>query len=202
MIIVLQNQAFAIAESQIEYNAVLTDLRAKRDNLDGAIAALEAALGLQVSMAAPGAPGGSSTNTDLGPGAFLGMTIVEAVAKLLVARRRALRTEEIVTELRNGGIAFSSESPINTVGSVLNRDFKNGGEIVSVGRGTWGLAEWHPRLRKKRPRNGSAPTLDEIVDAAVDESAESVGLKPTEPEQKNEKPKAKTLDELDDDIPF
>jgi len=37
-----------MADSQIDYSVVLADLKAKRDQLDAAIAAIEAMLGLQV----------------------------------------------------------------------------------------------------------------------------------------------------------
>lgn len=211
---------------QIDYAVVLADLKDKRERLDAAIAGIEAMLGLQAAgVAASSGAGNGTTGAELGPGAFLGMTIVDAVVKLLAARRKALRTEEIVSEIKRGGIAFSTETPVNTVGSILNRDFKNGGEIVSVGRGQWGLAEWHPRLRKKRPED---KTLRETITDAVDDSAAQAadtavivnlvddlmgkGTK-TEPEPNPPEPdkppiksiqttSKKPIDDFDDDIPF
>lgn len=186
---------------QIDYGAVLADLKAKRDRLDAAIAGIEAMLGLHATLTSSSTITANLTvGNELGPGAFLGMKIVDATVKLLTTRRQALRTDEIVSELKRGGIAFSTDSPINTVGSVLNREFKGGGEIVSVGRGQWALAEWHPRLRKR-------PPIGKIVDAAVDQTAEDMGLKvpPSEPAPEPDvapRAKSKSVDDFDDDIPF
>jgi hypothetical protein len=140
----------------VDYNAVLADLRAKRATLDAAIAGIEAMLGLRASTGidsaadAPQSPANGNNGT-LGPGAFLGLTIVEAAKKLLGHERRNMKTEEILYALTQGGLVLKGESPINVVGSVLNRNFGAGGDIVKVSRGVWGLASWHPRLRKKAP---------------------------------------------------
>lgn len=151
----------------IDYELVLKDLREKRDKIDAAIAGIEAMLGVRGLPAnAPAQTATISTFDPLGPGAFLGMTIADATVLLLKARRANLKTEEIVTALKAGGIAMTSASPLNTVGSVLNREWSNGGDIVRVDRGVWGLAEWHPRLRKRK--NGQQQ-LD--ADAMVEELA-------------------------------
>jgi DNA-directed RNA polymerase delta subunit len=210
----MKNQEFAMADSDIDYAVVLADLKAKRDRLNAAIAGIETMLGLQSVITASATVTGTLSNAgELGPGAFLGMTIVEATAKLLSVRRQPLRTEEIVNELRRGGITFSTDTPVNTVGSVLHRDFSKGGEIVSIGRGQWSLAEWHPRVKKKKSQ--SPQSLNEAVDDAVDEAAVEMDLKtaPEEASQSDEavqndaesdrapvKPKASSS--LDDDIPF
>ncbi len=39
---------------------------------------------------------------------------------------------------------MSSADPINTLGAVLTRRFKETGDIVRVDRGTWALKEWYP----------------------------------------------------------
>jgi len=143
------------SDANIDYNAVLADLKAQRDKIDAAIAGIETLLGARALSTQPASNG---INNDMGPGAFLGMSIVDATKKLLKARRQQLRTEDILKALQDGGLAFKSENPINTVGSVLNRDWNSGGDIVRVARGVWGLAEWHPRLRK---RSGDSKTPDE-----------------------------------------
>ena len=135
------------SDTNIDYNAVLADLKAQREKLDAAISGIETMLGMRILTSQ--ASNGGSQNTDLGPGAFLGKSIVDATKIFLKSRRQKQRTEEIVRALQDGGIAFKSENPINTVGSVLNRDWNSGGDIVRVDRGVWGLAEWHPRLRKR-----------------------------------------------------
>ena len=202
-----------MADSQIDYASVLADLKARRDRLDATIAGIEEVLGLQATMSASANINASlSSGGDLGPGAFLGMSIVEATVKLLKARRQQHRTEEIVSALKQGGLAFKADSnPANTVGSILNRDFTNGGELVRISRGVWGLAEWHPRLRRRRPQNGVAtddatdPDVINIMTPPEEpiESAEPI-VKVEPPEidgEKKPRPKLTTTD-FDDDIPF
>jgi hypothetical protein len=148
----------------VDYNAVLADLRAKRDKLDAAIAGIETMLGIRGLAEQAQKPEGESGNgggNGLGPGAFLGMTIVDAARKFLSVTRRNQRTEEILRALKDGGMVLTSADPINTVGSVLNRNYSQGGEIVRVERGVWGLAEWHPRLRK---RGKATPSAEEMLE--------------------------------------
>lgn len=133
----------------VDYGAVLADLKAKRDKLDAAIAGIETMLDIRELSGETTAGKSGNAKNELGPGAFLGLTVVDATTKLLKALRQQQRTEDIVSALKQGGIAFTSENPINTVGSILNRNWSAGGDIVRVARGVWGLAEWHPRLRKK-----------------------------------------------------
>jgi hypothetical protein len=40
---------------------------------------------------------------------------------------------------------------------VLNRRFLQVGDIVRVGRGTWGLKEWYPNRSFKAPSKGDEP---------------------------------------------
>jgi len=42
------------------------------------------------------------------------------------------------------------EMPKNTVGSVLNRPFHSGSEIMRISRGMWGLQESYPNQRFAR----------------------------------------------------
>jgi hypothetical protein len=105
------------------------------------------------------------------------MTIVDATMKFLRTTRQNQKTEDILSALKRGGLAFSSSNPINTVGSVLARNWETKGDIVRVERGLWGLGEWHPRLRKKQPlRQNSTTDLNELVDDAVDEAAEEISI--------------------------
>lgn len=135
------------------YEAVLTDLKAKRDQLDQAIAAIESLRG----GGAPGTMPPVSQSVADGPNPFLGMTIVDAAKKLLAARRKPLRNPEIAAAFEEGGLALQSREPANTVGSVLTRRFNEVGDIVKVDRGTWGLAEWYPgRNFKKKAKPGSS----------------------------------------------
>lgn len=176
-----------MSTDQIDYEAVLADLRAKRDKLDAAIAGIETMFGIRgLSASADAASQGSgkpSNGGDLGPGAFLGMTIVDATVKFLRATRRNQKTEDILNALKDGGLAFSSGNPINTVGSVLARNWETKGDVVRVERGLWGLGEWHPRLRKKAQRPAGGSDLNELVNDAVDSAADELTSSPTGPEQ-------------------
>ena len=143
------------AESKVSdpYETVLADLRAKRDQIDQTILAIEsfrsgAATGT-VKASATAAGAGSSSAAE-GPGAFLGMTIVDATKVLLEARRQPLKNPEIAAALKAGGLHLNSADPVNTIGAVITRRFNDVGDIVKLGRGTWGLKEWYPNRSFKK----------------------------------------------------
>lgn len=143
-------------DQQNPYDAVISDLRAKRDQIDQAIKLLEM-LGEGISIPQPGAHvaasllgGASAKETEISPGTFHGMNIEPAVKKLLQIRKRTMGAQEIVTDLRAGGLHLQSEIPANTITSVLTRSFNAGGDIVRVSRGQWGLGEWYPNQRFRR----------------------------------------------------
>lgn len=146
-------------DTNIDYPAVLADLRAKREKLDAAIAGLETMLGLK-SMEIGQQAGVTANGNALAEGAFLGMSIVDATKNYLRAVKKPQRNEEIHAALKRGGLLFTSKEPINTIGSVLNRDWTNGGDIVRVSRGVWGLADWNPRLRRKAGEPAPEDTTD------------------------------------------
>jgi hypothetical protein len=139
------------------YAIVLADLRAKREQIDQAIQAIES-----VRMGGiPGQQNGQipgpapSTSMPLEPGAFHGLSIAEAAIKLLSVRKRQLSNGEILAEFRSGSFHMSSADPINTIGAVLTRRFKETGDIVRVGKGTWGLKEWYPGRTFSKNAKGS-----------------------------------------------
>lgn len=152
------------------FEATLADLRAKREQIDQAIQALEA---LRLSFGTPsGRPRGPEAFPSEGPGAYLGMTIPEAAMKLLAAQRRAMGNVEIAKLLKEGGLAMQSVDPVNTIGAVLSRRAQDKGDIVKVGRGTWGLRVWYPnRNFAKKPPKGD--------EAAEEEGADTRTVAPT-----------------------
>lgn len=152
------------------YEAVLNDLRAKRAQIDQAIQVIESVrAGVAFTgIAATVSQNGTPDSLVDGPGAFLGMTITDAAKKLMAARKRTMGNVELVAAFKAGGLAMQSADPVNTVGSVLTRRFNTVGDIVRVGRGTWGLAEWYPNrnFKKKGAKAGS------IAEAAAEANAE------------------------------
>ena len=139
------------------YEAVLADLKAKRAQIDQAIAIIEAVRAPMPGVAGLAAPA-PEVIVGEGPGWLLGMTIPEAAKKLLATRRQQMKNSEIVTAFRAGGLVMNSADPVNTVNSVLTRRFTNEGDIVRVGRGLWGLKEWYPgrSFKKEKGENGDA----------------------------------------------
>jgi HB1, ASXL, restriction endonuclease HTH domain len=148
------------------YAAALAELRVQRDKIDAAIAAMEALM----AGAPAGAGGSTPVVTAEGPSAFLGMSIPEAAKKLLATRRQPMKNPDIAAAFKAGGLHLNSKDPVNTIGAVLSRRADDIGDIVKVGRGTFGLKEWYPgrsfkRDKGEKPENGpkegaqSAPVL-------------------------------------------
>ncbi len=141
----------------IDYASVLADLKAKRDALDKAIAAIEQVTG---QSAAIGTSTGSGPSEEIRDDAFFGMSIPDATKKLLAIKKRPQSTSEIANLLVRGGMTFSTDKVSNTVGSVLNRVHNSDGGIVNISRGKWGLAEWYPNRRKNK-KNGASEEVEE-----------------------------------------
>lgn len=133
------------------YEIVLADLRAKRAQIDQAIAALE---GMRAD-----APSAAIAETDqvkvceIAPGMFLGMNIADAARKLLSIQKKPLTTPEVLEGLISGGVVFRGKAPGNVVGSILHRH--SGNDIVSIARGKWGLKEWYPNRSFKSGSKGN-----------------------------------------------
>lgn len=157
------------------YEAVLADLRAKREQIDQTINLLSAMRGgVAVSASLSVSPAnGVETGVVETAGMFLGMSIVDAAKKLLAARKRTMSNSEILAELKAGGLVLTGADPLNVVGSVMTRRFNNIGDVVRVGRGTWGLKEWYPGRNFKastKPSSNndkSAPDDEALARAAL-----------------------------------
>lgn len=152
------------------YDAVLADLKAKRDQIDQAIAAIE---GIRGGASPAGAAKAVSAEPGLNtPGAFLGMTIPEAAKKLLTHKRQPMRNPDIAAAFKVGGLHMNSADPVNTIGSVLTRRANDVGDIVKVGRGTWGLKEWYPnRSFAKKDAKSEAETDDKKTVVVTEDQA-------------------------------
>ena len=135
------------------YELVLSDLRAKKSQIEQAILALESLRGVPRQSRAPAPPIEAASVSVEGPGAFLGMSIVDAAKTLLAAKREPMRNPDIAAAFKRGGLALNSKDPTNTVGAVLSRRALEVGDLVKIDRGTWGLKEWYPN-RSFKPKNG------------------------------------------------
>jgi HB1, ASXL, restriction endonuclease HTH domain len=139
------------------YELVLADLRAKKAQIDQAIAAIEALRkgNPTAAISAVGAPSNAPGSQSLEePGAFLGKSIVDAAKMLLAAKRQPMRNPDIAAAFKRGGLVLNSKDPANTIGAVLARRAADVGDIVKVDRGTWGLKEWYPN-RSFKPKPGA-----------------------------------------------
>jgi hypothetical protein len=155
------------------YEAVLADLRAKRDQIDQAIAVITNLRGGGAPMPSSTILSGTAAN-DHGivetAGMYLGMSIVDAAKKLLATRKKTMGNVEIARALQEGGLVFSGSDPVNVVGSVMTRRFNNVGDVVKLGRGIWGLKEWYPgRNFKPGAKVAAAASSEEIAEEAVDD---------------------------------
>ncbi|WP_324829097.1 winged helix-turn-helix domain-containing protein [Qipengyuania zhejiangensis] len=160
-------------QSTNPYAAALADLRRKRAEIDNTIKVLEAMSGLNladVSAASSdsGLPDATPVDVAADGEPFLGMSIVDAAKKLLVARNRKMGNKEIAKELAAGGLVMKSADPVNTVGSVMTRRFNQVGDVVRVGRGTWGLKEWYPNQSFKPSAKPSEPAETVASDRVSD----------------------------------
>ena len=160
---------------EIDYSAVLADLKKRRDDLDKAIAGIEQLIGLPASSA-PDANSAETVDGDkVGKGvriplrgtvkaadsplpssgpipsdAFFGMSIAQATQKFLTMRKKPATAPEIAEALEQGGLPHQSSRLPNTVNSVLTRNSVGAAPIFAkVKRGTWGLRAWYPNYRPK-----------------------------------------------------
>jgi hypothetical protein len=154
------------------YDAVLADIDAKIAQLLQTKASIEAVRsGKTISNQEVNNGAAAPSGTQVTAGMFHGMSIVEAVKQLLTMRKKALQTPEITEAIIAGGVVFSTETPGNTVGSVLHREsVKPNGGVISVGRGTWALPTWYsnPGRFRKAKVPGEAPEVDKNAGAGID----------------------------------
>lgn len=154
----------------IDYQEVLADLIAKRDKLDGAIAGIQAMLGLQGGSGMPEEPGAlkqspqAQLEARVESDSFFGMTVIDATVKYLRMVKKKQSIVEIARALEAGGLTHAASDFTATVRSMVHRESTKGDVIVKVGRGEWGLKEWYPGARASKmfgttraQRRGSEP---------------------------------------------
>lgn len=161
------------------YDVVLADLRAQRDRIDSAIAALTALRGGGSAAAKPSNDGAQGASDSISAGALLGMSIADAALKVLTARKRKMTNTEILADLKAGGMVLTSKDPVNVVNSVLNRRFQSAGDIVRVERGTWGLKVWYPG-RNFKTKNGDKEVAQDAKSSSASDEPLEEGNVPSE----------------------
>lgn len=136
-----------MANEDIDYQAVIADLRKRRDTLTSAIAAIEALVGGKT----PGngddgeipedSTGAVDRSGDRRNDAFFKMSAAEAARKYLQERKRTATGQAITKALTAGGFTTASPNPYNTIYTALVR---NPEIFVRVQKKEWGLVEWYP----------------------------------------------------------
>lgn len=178
------------------YDFVLRDLRQQRDKIDAAIVAIESVrgissrpelLGLSHSphlVEAPSLPIPASqvesaalapTNHAL---PYVGMTIYEAAINALRAKGEVMANSAVTDAIQAGGLKLNAADPYNTVGSVLTRRFFDHGDVVRVGRGTWGLPEWFPDRDHRAEAIEKRAVKEASIDALGPAKSEADASKP------------------------
>jgi len=160
-----------MSDQPINYEAVLADLKARRSQLDSAIAAIEGITG-QIGGPSGGPGGGTYVGGMPSHDAFIGMSIPEAAKKHLTAVRKKLSTQDIMTALEAGGLPPSKYS---TVYAILRRRENVIGDIINM-KGDWALQEWYPNYRNKKS-SASDETQEEDKDEGKEPSVVADGKK-------------------------
>ncbi len=124
----------------IDYEAVLDDLKARRDQLNVAIAGIEQMLGLAASSPAGATP--SVTDEQLPKqvetDTFFGLSAVEAAKKYLKIVKRPAAMKTIHDALKDGGYLTHSKNFYANLYTAIMRS----PDFVKVKK-NWGLAEWY-----------------------------------------------------------
>ncbi len=140
--------------NDIDYAAVLMDLKAKRSALDSAITGLEQWLSLKTGQIPEvnqtlarvdrtGQPGEIQSDT------FFGTSIPDAIRKCLRIMKRPMALTEITKALQDGGLLTTAKDLASTISATLTRIKRTDGDVLQV-QGKWGLAEWYPGMRKEK----------------------------------------------------
>jgi hypothetical protein len=141
------------------YDAVIADLEAKRNRLNGIIEALKELKELGVPMGAISAVGAmphvSITTVEIPHDAFYGMKIPDAARKYLSwgGSRETKSHPELCDALLEGGFQTKSDNFREVVRSTLGRH----PDFVKIKR-QWGLQAWYGNRRAKvqsEPSNAS-----------------------------------------------
>ncbi len=145
-----------MTNANINYSAVLADLESRKAELESAIAAIKTILAAGGGIVNGGVGDGGAINPENIPvGAFLTLSIADAVKKYLDMVKTKQNVPQILRALERGGLPPAKQ---NTVYAVLRRRESTVGDIIRMGD-EWALSEWYPNnpnLRKRTPANTRA----------------------------------------------
>ena len=144
------------AETFVDYKTVIADLKARRARLDTLIAGLEQEVlgggdGASTEQAGvENRPDQRPEATEIRSDTFFGLSIPDAIRKCFRISKRPLSLSELTNYLKGGGMLTTATNLMATVSATLQRMKQQSGEVVALGKGQWGLAEWYPGLRKEK----------------------------------------------------
>lgn len=185
-----------------QYETVLADLYAKRDEIESAINTILFLQGSGSSATPTNVSNGGVRPTRAGglipSNAFFGMSLVDAAKKYIELSQAKRTLPQIVKGLEEGGMP---PQKANTVYAALRRREGQVGDIMKVGE-EWGLKDWFAgisisettKAKTTKRKKGKKKTAKKASKA----SAASVKVEPTDdieasPEKKPTTPKEKPI---------
>ncbi len=132
---------------EINYEAVLADLEAKKAAIDEAIAGIRRMMG-QGQAVSTGVSGKMINPNAIPSDAFFGMSIPEAIRKYLGIVRKPRTTKDISEALEGGGITHTSKNFYATVSTTIGRMLDKEKGLAKIGS-EYGLLEWYPGRKGK-----------------------------------------------------
>src|ERR1051325_1433 len=190
-----------------DYDAVLAELYAKRDEIDVSINTI---LFLKGSGSATPSSGVSNSvkpavGGTIPSNAFFSMSLVDAAKKCIELKQAILTRKQIVKGLEDGGMP--SQKP-NSVYAALRRRESVTGDIMRVGE-EWGLKEWFSGIsagksvkpakakkgkKKKSAKKTAAKSVPPAQQAAPQSEASKRPKKPTETQEPSATKNIKIVD--------
>ena len=126
----------------VDYADVLSDLRAKRSELDRTISQLErlSKIGLLNQEQPKSSPEHKAAPKANG---LADMTVYDAAVAILEESGAPMKTADIYRKMADAGKKFTSGNPAGAVGVTLYKVIKDKKDckIKLIGNGTWGLAD-------------------------------------------------------------
>lgn len=145
----------------IDYEQLLVDLKQERENIERLIVWVEGRMQQSDSVETDAVSAKPTVSMPmrfprLAPDTFFRMTVPQAIKTFLSIAKRPQKAKTITTALDDGGLTHQAKDLYATVYPTLLR-MEQANEVVRIGKGEWGLAEWYPGGRKA--------TLEEKVES-------------------------------------